>query len=72
MVDNQMGNPREALRYTQDCLAAAGWSLEEALPEESVSNYTAHILFPKINIGKRVWTALWNGLGPRWRPNTRW
>jgi hypothetical protein len=28
-------------------LAAAGWSLEEALPEECVSNYTAYILYPK-------------------------
>jgi hypothetical protein len=46
MADDQMGNPRDALRYTQDCLAAAGWSLEEAFPEESVSNYTAHIVFP--------------------------
>jgi hypothetical protein len=36
MVDDQMGNPREALRYTHNCLAAAGWSLHETLPEEKV------------------------------------
>ena len=46
-IGEQLGNRKEALRYTQDCLAAAGWSLEEALPEESVKTYTAHILFPK-------------------------
>jgi hypothetical protein len=72
MVDNQRENPREALRYTQDCLAAAGWSLEEALPEESVENYTAHILFPKNQYWEGGWTEPWNGLELRWRPNIPW
>ena len=33
--------------YLQDCLTAAGWTMESALPEELAENYTAHILFPQ-------------------------
>jgi hypothetical protein len=54
-MDDQKGTPKEALRYTQDCLAAAGWSLEEAFPEECVSNDTAHILCPKNQYWEEAW-----------------